>query len=212
MVKNEQGRWVGDDGFAVPRTFTEYVEEHPDHLLTMARSIGGYEDAGDLAQTFAVKLLTSKTIEKFDPAKVGGVTAGQFFAYVNLCLRRHAATCWRSESREPSVCEESVGLDTAIESVTTLTEEQLHEARAVPIAPWNPDDKIWLDGFRAWLIEQGHEEYIAIMEAIATEGTLTGAGEALGLPQRAIHYRVKRLRELGLRYGVGGSKSLIRRE
>lgn len=196
MVKNEQGRWVGDDGFVAPATFAEYVEQHPDHLATMARSIGGYEDAEDLAQSFALKLLQSRTIEKFDPAKVGGATAGQFFSYLNLCLRRHAATRWRSESREPSVCDEAVGIDADVESSATVTEEQVHVARTATVALWNPDDSIWLAGFQRWLMVRGHDEYIAVMDSLMSEGTLTGAGKALCLADRAIHYKMKRLRKL----------------
>lgn len=200
VQKDEQGRWVGDDGFRVPKTFAQYFAEHPDHLLVMARNIGGYEDADDLAQSFALKLLMSRTIEKFDPERVGGATAGQFFAYLNLCLRREAATRWRTESREPSACDEAVGIDGDVNSSATVTEEQVHTARAVSVAVWNPDDAIWLDGFRRWLVEQGQGEYIAVMDAVVTQGTLTDAGEFLRLPSRAIHYRVKRLRQLTEKY------------
>lgn len=195
LERDAEGQ-CGTDGFTPPGTFAEYVERFPDHLLVMARSIGGYEDAEDLAQSFALKLLKSRAIEKFDPAKTGGCSSGQFFSYVNLCLRRHAATQWRVQSREPSVSHDAIGIDSDVESTATVTEEQIHAVRAVPISAWNPDDAIWLDGFRRWLTEQGYAEYVAVMDAVLTQGTLTDAGEFLRLPSRAIHYRVKKLRGL----------------
>jgi hypothetical protein len=96
------GRFVGDDGFVVPKNFDEFHERFPEYVRKWVRRHAGMsaskEDAEDWTQDLLIHLrylpLNSKhrdagkedVIQTFDPVKHFGANQARFQNYINLCL------------------------------------------------------------------------------------------------------------------------------
>ena len=97
-----KGRFVGHDGFIVPRNFDEFYARYPEYVRNwvgrhVSRSTPS-EDVEDWTQDLLVHMsylpATSKhradgkedIVQTFDPKKHHGANAARFFNYINLCL------------------------------------------------------------------------------------------------------------------------------
>ena len=96
------GRFVGDDGFVVPKNFDEFHERFPEYVRKWVRRHAGMsaskEDVEDWTQDLLIHLrylpLNSKyrgagkedVIQTFDPVKHFGANQARFQNYINLCL------------------------------------------------------------------------------------------------------------------------------
>jgi len=101
----EDGHYVGNDGFVVPRNFDEFYERYPKYVLNWAmRRINHFqvdEVAEDRAQDLLIYLKFSPArsfnrggadkvcrdvIEAFDPGEQGGASEPTFRRYLNAAL------------------------------------------------------------------------------------------------------------------------------
>jgi len=96
------GRFVGDDGFVVPKNFDEFHERFPEYVRRWVRrhteASASREDIEDWTQDLLIYLrylpLNSKhrdagkedVIQTFDPQKHFGANQARFQNYINLCL------------------------------------------------------------------------------------------------------------------------------
>lgn len=96
------GRYIGSDGFVVPRNFAEFHERYPDYVRKWvskhADTSAPKEDLEDWTQDLLIHLYclppTSKhreagnkdIVETFDPVKHYGANQARFRNYINLCL------------------------------------------------------------------------------------------------------------------------------
>lgn len=96
------GRFVGDDGFVVPKNFAEFHERFPEYVRNWVRRHTGAsasrEDIEDWTQDLLIHLrylpLNSRhrdggkedVIQTFDPIKHFGANQARFQNYINLCL------------------------------------------------------------------------------------------------------------------------------
>lgn len=96
------GRFVGDDGFVVPKNFDEFHERFPEYVRKWVRrhteASASREDLEDWTQDLLIHLrylpLNSKhrdagkedVIQTFDPQKHFGANQARFQSYINLCL------------------------------------------------------------------------------------------------------------------------------
>ena len=102
------GRYVGHDGFVVPKDFNEFHERFPQHVRNWVRKhadrLAQPEDLEDWAQHLSMHLgclpATSKhreagkvdIVETFDADKHFGANEPRFLNYINLCLANKLRT------------------------------------------------------------------------------------------------------------------------
>ena len=111
------GRYVGHDGFVVPKNFDEFHERFPQYVRNWVnrhadRSVPK-EDREDWAQDLLIHLRylpsTSKhrqagkedIVQTFDPHKHHGANAARFFNYINLCLGNRFRTMHSARMKNP---------------------------------------------------------------------------------------------------------------
>src|SRR5271166_6119086 len=97
-----EGRYIGHDGFVVPRDFDEFHRRFPHHVPNWVRKhadrFAPEEDLEDWTQDLIIHLKylppTSKhrgtgkedIVQTFDPSKHYGANQPRFLNYINLCL------------------------------------------------------------------------------------------------------------------------------
>ncbi len=111
------GRYIGHDGFVVPRNFDEFYERYPDYVRSwvkrhVARSTPT-EDLEDWTQDLLMHMrylpTTSKhlrsgkedVVQTFDPTKRHGANAARFFSYINLCLTNKFRAIHSKRTKNP---------------------------------------------------------------------------------------------------------------
>jgi hypothetical protein len=112
----KDGRYVGGDGFVVPRDFEEFFERFPDYVRRWvskhADRSAPKEDLEDHSQDLLIHLLnlpqTSKyreagkkdIVQTFDPVKHYGANEARFRNYINLCLANKLKTFYSKSSKD----------------------------------------------------------------------------------------------------------------
>jgi hypothetical protein len=112
-----EGRYVGHDGFVVPRNFEEFHERFPEYVSRwvkrhMERSVPK-EDVEDWTHDLLIHMrylpAMSKhraagkedVVQTFDPHKHYGANSARFFNYLNLCLANKFRTMHSSRMKNP---------------------------------------------------------------------------------------------------------------
>jgi hypothetical protein len=111
------GRYVGHDGFVVPKNFNEFHERFPEYVRNWvsrhADRSTPKEDVEDWTQDLLIHLQYLPAISKyrdagmqdivqtFDPVKHHGANAARFFNYVNLCLENKFRTMRSTRLKNP---------------------------------------------------------------------------------------------------------------
>ena len=113
------GRYVGHDGFVVPKDFDEFHQRFPHHIPNWVKRhvdrVALREDLEDWTQDLVIHLkylpCTSKhrkagkedIVQTFDPAKHHGANQPRFLNYINLCLTNKFKTIL-SKRRKDAMC------------------------------------------------------------------------------------------------------------
>jgi hypothetical protein len=111
------GRYVGQDGFVVPKDFDEFHERFPQYVRDWVRKhsdrLAHPEDVEDWTQDLLIHLIclptTSKyreagkedIVQTFDPARHCGASQRRFQNYINLCLTNKFRTMYAARMRNP---------------------------------------------------------------------------------------------------------------
>jgi|ERR1017187_76988 hypothetical protein len=111
------GRYVGHDGFVVPKNFDEFHERFPQYVRNWVnRHVNRStpkEDVEDWTQDLLIHLrclpATSKhretgkqdVVQTFDPHKHYGANSARFFNYINLCLANKFRTIYSKRMKNP---------------------------------------------------------------------------------------------------------------
>ena len=110
------GHYVGDDGFVVPKDFTEFYARFPHHIHNWAkkRMYGGSEDeVEDWSHDLLIHLQSlpkeskhredgkTDVIQTFDPFRQYGASQRRFLSYINFCLMNKFRTVGSKFSRNP---------------------------------------------------------------------------------------------------------------
>ena len=202
LQRDNDGRWVGSDGFVVPVDFGEFFSRYPGYAAMLARKWRKGVDPDvieDLAQEIWAELLRKRAVERFDPEKMFGANSKQFFFYVTRCIRNVIIYEWREHGKEP--ISTALGIDDSnIESTTSVTEEQLHASRAVAVPSLDVVDKLYLDGLRGYLAEHGRTDLIDLMDAVTATKNYTQAAISMGVKPSTMHHRMKKLRLYARQY------------
>lgn len=121
------GRFVGDDGFVVPKNFDEFHERFPEYVRRWVRrhkASASREDIEDWTQDLLIHLrylpLNSKhrdagkedVIQTFDPQKHFGANQARFQNYINLCLTNKFRSLYAKRRKDALSQPGNMSLDT----------------------------------------------------------------------------------------------------
>jgi hypothetical protein len=128
LVGEIRGRFVGHDGFVVPKDFTEFHERFPEYVRNWVRRhmrvAASREDVEDWTQDLLIHLrfvpLNSKhrgagkedVIQTFDPMKHFGANQARFQNYINICLTNRLRTLQSKRMKDALFQPGNLSLDT----------------------------------------------------------------------------------------------------
>src|SRR6202789_932180 len=111
------GRYVGRDGFVVPKDFAEFDQQFPHYIRNWVRKHAEEsaqpEDLEDWTQDLLIHMRylppTSKyrkagkqdIVQTFDPSKHYGASVRRFLNYINLCLMNKFRTMYLARMKNP---------------------------------------------------------------------------------------------------------------
>jgi hypothetical protein len=213
------GRYIGHDGFVVPRNFDEFHERFPNYVHRWvskhAATSASQEDIEDWTHDLLIHLsrlpLTSKyheagkkdIVETFDPLKHYGANEARFRNYINLCLANKLRTM-RSKHmtdalRRPgnlSLGGERADEDEDLCSVEELCHKHSAQLRAAQkVCQKQSHDRVFLQEFLNF-VRREDAKALPTIEAIMTNGTRGEAAYWLGIAELEfdrIHTRVRHL-------------------
>lgn len=229
-------RYVGHDGFVVPRNCDEFLERFPDYVLRWVKKrLNGSSVAGDVedwAQDLILHLrylskkskhrLEGKTdvIETFDPVKQHGANEARFRNYVNLCLTNRFNTLYVQRTRDAVGRKTWVplagGLDCddpgAVDDEFCHRESTYLEAIGQRLRKQH-DDRLFVVQFIRFA-ERHDPDVLPAIDAIGQTASWADAARHLGVSKSEIDRLRNRLREVGTHFarsGQGGSRISGRR-
>lgn len=208
---DEDGRYIGHDGFRVPQTGHEFLSEH---FAIVERWAGAFlrqsnptrEAVSELAQELAIKILASQVVERYEPAKLGVCDEKAFMVYVHGCLRRYVITRWDVSKRNP--LETPVSIDADPDDSEDYVE--LRITRALSHEP-DPVARIDLLRLREFISAYSPDEssvitssdLISVYDLMLTGSTFTEAAEAIGVSRSRVKYLKATLHKLAKRFKDG---------
>ena len=212
------GRYVGSDGFVVPRDFGDFFKRFPDCVQRWvskhAPASASGEDTEDWTQDLLIHLsslpLTSKyreagkkdIVATFDPLRHYGANEARFRNYINLCLANKFRTM-RSKRMKDALCRPgNLVLDgqTDGEDLGRVDDEYCHQRSAqlrtaLKASKKQFDDRAFLEGFMNF-VRREDPKALPTIEALMTTGTRGGAAYRLGIAESEfdrLHTRVRQL-------------------
>lgn len=227
------GRFVGVDGFVVPKDFHEFNLRYPRHVRLWVRKHVGKsaqpQDLEDWTQDLLIHLkylpLTSKyrrlgkedIIQTFDPIRHYGASQRRFLNYINLCLENKFRTMRSTRMKEPlcnpgnlSLSADSVGdFGQADEEFLHTHSAQLRDAKKR--MEKMERDRHLLKQFIEFVRREDFGTLPAI-EAILATGTFDDAVTYLGLTKAGFNRKLTRLRQLGRCFVTGEIVPMQRKE
>jgi hypothetical protein len=213
------GRYVGNDGFVVPRDFEEFYERFPDYVRKWvgkhADWFGSKEDLEDWTQDLIIHLYrlpqTSKyreagkkdIVETFDPMKHYGANEARFRNYINLCLANKFRTMHSKRIRDALGCPRKLSLDgeTEGENLHSVNSGNCHANSAhlkgiVDVAETRACDEAFLREFANFL-RRKDPRALSTMGALLATRTQAEAAVLLGATEYEFVRMRIRLGELG---------------
>jgi hypothetical protein len=199
------GRYVGNDGFVVPRDFEEFFERFPDYVRRWVRKHADKsaqrEDLEDRTQDLLIHLLslpqTSKyreagkkdIVQTFDAMKHYGANEARFRNYMNLCLANKLKT-FHSKSLKDALFRTgnlSFGAQMESEDLRTVDDEYCHShsaylRRAANASEKQAWDRTYLEEFVDF-VRREDPKVLSTIEAIFTTGTQADAADWLGITE-----------------------------
>jgi hypothetical protein len=212
------GRFVGSDGFVVPRDFEEFYQRFPDYVR---KWVGKHrdrsapkEDVEDWTQDLLIHLLnlpqTSKhreagkedIVETFDPVKHYGANQARFQNYVNLCLTNKLRTFHSKRMKDALFRPGNLSLGGQIhgEGHRIVDDEYCHSHSAYLQSSANASEKQAWDGTFlekfADFVRREDPKVLSTIEAIFTTGTQADAADWLGITETEFGRMRSRLGQL----------------
>jgi hypothetical protein len=212
------GRFIGSDGFIVPRDFGEFYQRYPDYVRKWvgkhADRLAPREDLEDWTQDLLIHLYhlppTSKfraagkedIVETFDPMKHYGANQARFQNYVNLCLANKFRTMHSKRMKDALGRSGNVSFDgqTEGEDLRSVDDEYCHShseyLRRVANAPEKQSgDRAFLKEFVNF-VRREDPKVLPAIEAILATGTMGDAIDWLGITESGFGRMRNRLSQL----------------
>jgi hypothetical protein len=220
-----EGRYVGHDGFVIPKDFDEFHERFPHHIPNWVRRhadrLALKEDLEDWTQDLIIHMkylpITSKhreagkgdIVQTFDPVKHHGANQPRFLNYVNLCLANKFRTM-HAKRRKDAMCRTgNLSLTGQVdgENHGGADDEYCHAhseylRRAADISEKRARDGTFVREFVDFVRREDPSVLPAIQAILAT-GTLGDAAEFLGIMDARFSRLRTRIRQLGKCFMTG---------
>jgi len=220
------GRYIGRDGFVVPKNFDEFHERFPEYVRDWfkrhADRSAPKEDVEDWTQDLLIHLRYLPTVSKhreagkddvvqtFDPHKHYGANSARFFNYINLCLGNKFSTMRSARMKNPLCHPGNVSLttDCADTDCNQVDDEFCHGHSDHLRRRCERQERQWdarhaLAEFSEF-VKREDSSVLPAMEAIAAVGTSDAAAELLGKTKADFCRMRSRLRQLGRCFQTGG--------
>ena len=227
------GRYIGHDGFVVPKDFDEFHERFPQYVRNWVRrhadASARTHDLEDLTQDLLIQLLhlppTSKfreagkrdVVQTFDPAKHHGANQPRFQNYINLCLANKFRTIHTKRRKDALSNPRNLCLDIQLkdEDPTVVSDEHCHShsaqlRRAANASEKQVRDRAFAQDFMTF-VRREDVRLLPAIDAILATDTLVDAARLLGIGERRFAGMCARIRELGECFLTGESVPKQRR-
>ena len=219
------GRYVGHDGFVVPRDFDEFQERFPRHIPNWIRKhaerFASEEDLADWTQDLTIHLkylpATSKhresgkedIVQTFDPSKHYGANQSRFLNYINLCLANKFRTM-RSKCMKDALCHPgnmTLAVRMDAEKPGQIDDEFCHAhsqylRRIAEISEKRARDGAFVMEFIDF-VRRKDPSVLTAIEAILATGTMGDAADFLGIMDARFSRLRTRIRQLGKCFMTG---------
>ncbi len=219
------GRYVGHDGFIMPKNFDEFHQRFPEYVRNWVRRhvdrSTPREDVEDWTQDLLIQMLclpaTSKhreagkqdIVQTFDPCKHYGANSARFFNYINLCLRNKFSTMRSARMKNPICRAGNVSLGGhADESDSGQVDDEFCHAHSAYLRGRCQRQERQRDARQAVaefseFVKRKDSSVMPAMEAIAATATPCRAAELLGTTREDFSHMRSRLRQLGRCFQTG---------
>jgi hypothetical protein len=212
------GRYVGHDGFVVPKDFDEFHERFPQYVRNWVKRhvdrSAPREDVEDWAQDLLIHLrylpVTSKhreagkqdIVQTFDPRKHYGANQARFQSYINLCLTNKFRTLRSKRMKDALFQPGNVSLDTQGEwnDPSSVNDEYCHSHSEQLQRAANASEKLGRD--RAYVAEfldftrREDPNALSAVEALCLAQTQGAAARSLGMTEAQFNRTRNRLLQL----------------
>ncbi|MGB6259714.1 MAG: hypothetical protein WBG09_16325 [Candidatus Sulfotelmatobacter sp.] len=219
------GRFVGHDGFVVPKDFDEFHQRFPHHIPNWVKRhtdrLALREDLEDWTQDLIIHLkylpLKSKhreagkedIVQTFDPGKHHGANQARFLNYINVCLANKFRTI-HSKRRKDAMCHTgNLSLTGQVDAKNCgeVDDEYCHEhseylRRTADISEKRARDRTFVREFVDFVRRKDLSVLPAIQSILAT-GTPDDAAEFLGITDARFSRLRTRIRQLGKCFMTG---------
>jgi|SRR5579863_1803856 len=212
------GRFVGHDGFVVPKDFEEFHQRFPQYVPNWVRRHTGAsasrEDVEDWTQDLLIHLhylpRNSKhrdagkedVIQTFDPRKHFGANQARFQNYINLCLTNKFRSLYSKRTKDALFRPGNMSLDTqrewddprAVDDEFCLS-HSVHLQRAANASEERDQDRAFVREFVAF-VRSENPTNLSALEGIAVTRTLEDAArkiENTGVGFRRVYRQLRKL-------------------
>jgi len=220
FTTDEDGHFVGDDGFVVPRDFGEFYMKYPEytrrwvmkriHRISVDMDVEDWE--ADLLMHLRYLPPSSKyrqpgshrwhpegcedVIQIFDPILQYGASARRFFNYVKNCLSNRYSTIYSKQSKNPICTMGNLVLGMPAEEYSEVVDDEyVHHHCVQPFKPVSEDVKIFLEEYRCF-VNKTDPELLEVMAAIAQAGNYREAMEDMSMTEQEFNRARNRMRVL----------------
>jgi hypothetical protein len=219
------GRYVGHDGFVVPKNFDEFHERFPQYVRQWVRKHAGRfaqpEDLEDWTQDLLIHLNslppTSRhraagkkdIVQTFEPNKHYGAGSARFFNYINLCLGNRFRTIHSKRMKNPIYRAGNVSLGGHFdESNFGQVDDDFCHAHSEHLRKRCHEQERQRDARHALaefceFVQRQDSSVLPAMEAIAAAATPGAAADLLDTTKEGFCRMRSRLRELGRCFETG---------
>jgi hypothetical protein len=220
-----EGRYVGHDGFVVPKDFDEFHQRFPHHIPNWVRRhadrLALKEDLEDWTQDLIIHLkylpITSKhreagkvdIVQTFDPAKHHGANQPRFLNYLNLCLANKFRTMNLKRRKDAMSHTSNLSLTGQGDADTRgeADDEYCHAhseylRRAADISEKRARNGSFIREFVDF-VRREDPSVLPAIESILATGTPGDAAEFLGITDARFSRLRTRMRQLGKCFMTG---------
>ena len=223
---NEDGHFVGDDGFVVPRDFNEFMILNPKYVQRWVQKRIGHpvvdadvEDwESDLlmhlrylpaksksrlpgANKSRPNIVCEDVIQTFDPILQYGASARRFYSYMKKCLSRRFSTIMSKRIKNPVTLPNNLIMGNPSEDHSEVVDDEYvhnHVVSHVKPTVISQDVKIYLDQFRHFVLDSDPDGQVLLewMDVFSTTGSHKEAMQDLGMTEQEFTRCRNRLRVL----------------
>jgi len=219
------GRYVGHDGFIVPKDFDEFHERFPQYVRNWVNRhvdrSAPKEDVEDWTQDLLIHLRYLPAISKhreagkedivqtFDPHKHHGANQARFFNYINLCLGNKFRTIHSKRMKNPLCRSGNLSLTTHFEETDRdqVGDEFCHSHSEYLRKRCERHEKQREDrqliGEFVEFVQREDSDMLPAVGAILATGKPSAAADFLGVTEQHFCRMRTRLRQLGMCFLIG---------